>query len=283
MSEIGVIHLVWVPLGLESLRAFLDSYSRNRGGVAHDLLIVFNGHHSEEELKPFQTLLRELPCQTLTIARPGHDIRSYSLAAKAFDRRHLCFLNSYTTLLDADWLAKLFDHLTRQGVGLVGATGSWESAYSVEQQRLHGSPPLPLLRRMWKRWTVWRLSRWFNPFPNYHIRTNGFLISRDLFLSLGGRRAASKMHALRFESGKQSLTNQVLQKGLNALVVARDGKAFEKEEWWASGTFRQGDQANLLLADNRTQEYAKGSPQRREHLAKLAWGEKAFVYGPQSR
>jgi hypothetical protein len=36
--------------------------------------------------------------------------------------------------------------------------------------------------------------------------------------------------------------------------------------------FRTGAQANLLVADNRTREFAEATPERRRQLARLAWG-----------
>ena len=78
-----------------------------------------------------------------------------------------------------------------------------------------------------------------------------------------------------FEGGKDSLTSQVLRRGLKALVVGKDGRAYEPDEWHLSETLWQGEQRNLLVADNQTRDYATGSTRQRTFLSRFAWGDKA--------
>lgn len=80
------------------------------------------------------------------------------------------------------------------------------------------------------------------------------------------------MDALRFENGRRSLTRQVLKMGLEAVIVGRDGQRYEVSEWPSSGTFRQNEQHNLLVADNRTIEYTTALPELRRRLDIKAWG-----------
>ena len=42
-----------------------------------------------------------------------------------------------------------------------------------------------------------------------------------------------------------------------------------------SETFWQGEQDNLLVADNQTESYQRGDPGRRYALSTFAWGERA--------
>jgi hypothetical protein len=60
-------------------------------------------------------------------------------------------------------------------------------------------------------------------------------------------------------------------------VVDRHGKLFTQEGWPASRTFRSGQQEGLLVADNRTDDFASGPPERREMLARLAFGDAAVL------
>jgi hypothetical protein len=62
-----------------------------------------------------------------------------------------------------------------------------------------------------------------------------------------------KLSAYKFESGKESLTNQVRNLGLRVLVVGRDGQAYDPEHWHRSNTFWQSREENLLVADNQTE------------------------------
>jgi hypothetical protein len=115
----------------------------------------------------------------------------------------------------------------------------------------------------------------FDPFPNYHIRTNGFMISRDLMRKIKYPSIVSKLDAYRFESGKHSLTKQIMSMNLSVLVVGKDGKGYEKEEWFKSNTFWQGDQSNLLVADNQTNRYLSSDINVKRHLSQSAWGDQA--------
>jgi hypothetical protein len=86
-------------------------------------------------------------------------------------------------------------------------------------------------------------------------------------------RAVDKRAAYLLESGRQSLTRRIQEQGLRAVVVGRDGRDYDVEEWPASRTFRSGDQGNLLVADNQTRDYQTASPSRRRRLSRDTWGE----------
>ncbi|HEY5053830.1 MAG TPA: hypothetical protein VII45_10525, partial [Solirubrobacterales bacterium] len=109
------------------------------------------------------------------------------------------------------------------------------------------------------------------PFPNPHLRTNGFALDRELLLSLDWPTGLTKLGAVALEGGSRSLTRQVQERGLATVVVGRNGVAYPPERWRQSATFRAGQQANLLLADNRTRHYQEAGPLTRRGLAWLAW------------
>ena len=81
----------------------------------------------------------------------------------------------------------------------------------------------------------------------------------------------TKSEAYKLESGKHSLTHQVLQAGKRAIVVGRDGIGYDKEQWIFSNTFWQRNQANLLVEDNQTRQYAQGTAETRKRLSLHAW------------
>lgn len=122
--------------------------------------------------------------------------------------------------------------------------------------------------------TAEQLAR-FGSFPTPHLRTNAFLVSAALFRQLRTVRLRRKMDAYSLESGRRGITAQVLRAGARALVVDRDGVAYEAPDWPASRTFWQADQERLLVADNQTRIYSNGSMARRRLLAALAWGAQA--------
>jgi hypothetical protein len=122
---------------------------------------------------------------------------------------------------------------------------------------------------------LWDPARYFPPFPNYHVRTNAFMAARETLARVRIGTVFFKLSAFMFESGYDSLTNQILRLGLRPLIVGRDGQAYEKERWHLARTFRQGCQENLLVADNQTDDYADADAARRAELSKFAWGDHA--------
>ncbi|CCB65056.1 hypothetical protein [Hyphomicrobium sp. MC1] len=113
----------------------------------------------------------------------------------------------------------------------------------------------------------------FPAFPNPHIRTNGFLVARHLFLKcLGDDIPRTKPAAYAFESGPNSLTQKLLTDGLRALIVGRDGKTFDLDTWKTSETFRLGTQRNLLFLDNQTRAFDAMKPRKRHIVSQMTWG-----------
>jgi hypothetical protein len=278
MRNICVVHLVRAKNGVEPLQRFLESYARNQGGVEHDLLLVFKGFRNKELPPPYQQLLGVYPHEALFVDDRGYDIIPYSIATKKYDYRYFCFLNSFSSILDRDWLKKIYDPATKKGVGLVGATGSHQSIYTdllrsrkIESKllwrRMVGMIVLPIL--------TLKCQRYFFPYPNVHIRTNAFMIAGDLMRKIKIGPVSHKWDTYRFESGKNSLTHQVLRMNLKVLVVGKNGRAYEKEEWADSFTFWQGDQGNLLVADNQTNAYATGDLETKWRYARHAWADRA--------
>ncbi len=91
-----------------------------------------------------------------------------------------------------------------------------------------------------------------SPFPNPHIRTNAFMIERQVFLDVLPDSIETKNDSYLFESGPDGLTQRILQRGLQIVVVGADGRVYGMEEWAESDTFRLGGQRNLLVKDNQT-------------------------------
>lgn len=253
-AELGVVHLVRRVNGIEPFRAFLDSYRAHPAGVPHELILLFKGFASEAETAVYRRLAEGLFAVALRVGEEGLDLGAYAAAARQLTHRRLCFVNSYSVILHGGWLGAIERHLLEPGVGLVGTGGSLESAYS--------SAPRPLRR--------WRGD--FPPFPNPHVRTNGFALARARLLGLELPAPRGKLDALRLESGRNGITRQLLANGLRVVVVGRDGLAYPPPRWHESATFRSGGQINLLIADNRTRQYEQAGEDERAKLERMAWG-----------
>lgn len=230
----------------------------------------------EKRLAEYNALLADVPYRAVVLPQPVFDLSAYFTTARKFDYEYFCFLNSYSIILDADWLMKLHSHLAQE-VGIVGASGSYESRYSYEL-RVEKPRSRYYVKNVWldylRRREMKILKKYFAPNPNYHIRTNAFMLARDLLLQLEIGAMRTKLDTLRLESGKQSLTRQILAMNLKALVVGRDGQGYDKESWYESRTFRSGDQGNLLIADNRTREYLQLAPKDKQWLSETTWANR---------
>lgn len=285
--EIGLVHLVWPPLGLEPFRRFVAAYRRNPGGVAHRLVVLFNGLPDEGATAPYLAELGDLPHDVVRTPLATQDIPAYFAAARATPHEFLCFLNSFAEPRDPAWLAKLHRHAVRPSVGLVGATGSWESYYSALRAThrpaavllremagfaLRGRPRPSIRAHLRGRRELREARAAFAPFPNPHVRTSTFMLRRERMLRVVAGPIRTKLDALRFESGRDGLTRQILAMRLETLVVGRDGQGYAPEQWPGSHTFRMRNQENLLVADNRTAQYDEADAPMRARLRGLAWG-----------
>ena len=245
------MHLVWAPLGPAPVERFAASYRRLPAGLDHRLVVLLNGFEARAAAAEHLEPLAGIDHDVLVLDRPVLDLTAYAWGLERVDGERVCLLNSHSVLLAPGWLAALDTQLSRPGIGMVGATGSYERPHSA----------LPWRRRRWP------------AFPNPHLRSNALLAPRDLLRSLDWRPVTVKRQAWELESGRRGLSRQVLDQGLDLLVVGRDGAGYEPDRWPESATFRSGEQANLLVEDNRTRQWVEAPPAEREALARRAWGK----------
>jgi len=306
MRDVAVIYLFRFAEGESPVSRFLESYRKHPAGINHDFYVVFKGFPDQAALAAGRALFANVPFTPIELDDSGYDLGSYVNAAKIVSNNHVIFLNTFSQIRGKDWLRHFDRALRIPNVGLVGATGSWQANTSGYEAAI-----VSRLRYAWRRqsarilphsWlerlnpdrtddlnihspgrklTVRRL--FFAPidyaqrfyeygrFPNPHIRTNAFMIARMTFLSLKLPAFASKQDVYRFESGRKSLTRQILASGLRPVVVGRDGTMYEISEWRSSSTFWTNEQDNLIIADNRTADYAQGEQSFRAQLENAAW------------
>lgn len=250
MTPLCLVHLCWMPYGLEPARRFLESYRAHEAGAEHRLLVVFAGA-AVADRTPWHRLFEAVEHERLDRG-DGIDLDHYRTAVDEFEAERYCFLNTESVVLADAWLGLMARALAEPGVGMVGMTGSYETPNAVR--------PGPLRR----------LRPGHEAFPNPHLRTNGFALERELLVQLDWPTGLTKLGAVALEGGSGSLTRQVQARGLQALVVGRNG-AYPPERWRQARTFRVGEQENLLVADNRTRHYQEGGRLTRAGLSWLAW------------
>ena len=244
---VAVVHLVRAANGPEPLERFLEAYeAHDREEDVGPLVFV---HWLIFACKGFPTdraaLERIGGHDALYFPDVGYDIGTYRRCAERAKHDVLVFVNSFSRPLVDDWLGIMVRALDDQDIGLVGCTGSWEG--------IEGSP-----------------------FPNPHVRTNAFAMRRDLFLSLDLPEPQTKRDASLLEAGPSSITRQVLARDLRAVVVNADGSIYDVRlpGLHFSRTFRYGGQTRLLVADNRTDDYAdRHTLAELRHLEEITWGK----------
>lgn len=297
-AHTAVVHLVRHANGHEPLDAFLSSYESHDAGCEHDLILLCKGFPRAEELAPVRRRARGLTAGELTVSDDGFDITAYLAASELLPHRRLCFVNSFATVAAPRWLGLLTAALDGPGRGLAGATGSWGSHRSFAlsllrlpngyQGALRDRAAMVAVPDSERTARLGRLRRrastalglpgeivGYPGFPAPHVRTNAFVIERSLLSSLSRGTLRTKSAACRFESGTRGLTSQLRNRGLEAVVVGRDGVALGHEQWPDADLFWQGSQCDLLVADNQTRAYDRGSPTTREWLSRQAWGPRA--------
>ena len=261
------MHLARACNGSPLLARFLDSYNAMPAGASHRLVVALKGYdHKPEQLAEDTSLAMAAGGEVLMLSRDDRfDIGAYQEAWQRIDALRYCFLNSYSRILAPGWLAMLDQALARPGVGVAGATGSWQSPPSSELQKFrlgHGNThALRALLRL----------RHFASFPNPHVRTNAFILKRDTLQKIRFPSRWTKLDMWRFECGRNGLTAQIRGHGLTALVVTCSG-AFEEARWPQSGGYMSSEQEALLVADNQTDLFQNSHGDERHFLQRQVWG-----------
>lgn len=297
--SIAVVHLIRRGNDPALFERFIASYRRHDSGLPHRLVLLFKGFEDNIPPPGVSQLLDGLLYTPLFVSDEGFDVTAYVKCAKAMGEEvaHLLFLNSHAEILADDWLGNLHAPFVEPDVGATGATGSWQTNFSgifhwgytvlmlIEQNfsrsnrmgifaRLGTSIYDALKQSSTKHYlqNPFYFYRNFRRFPNPHLRTNGFMVRKDIFIAAAGTPITTKRKAYVFESGRSGLSLQLMRRGLRLLVVDKQGKTYEARDWHASNTFWTGDQANLLIGDNQTRHYQSGSAEERQMLETAAWG-----------
>lgn len=232
-----------------AFKRFVTSYRRHPTGINHKLYIIYKGFDNPVHLENAKQLFIDIDYAPIYLSDDGLDIGAYKRAASIVKEDLICFMNTKTEIISDDWLLKLFKIYSTEGVGLVGANGSFESLHSH----------LPAFPR----------------FPNIHIRSNCFLIDREYFLKISnGFSILSKYDQFLIESGPNSLTRQVLADHKKILIVGADGRGYPPHTWPVCGIMRQPRTSNSLISDDHLRTYLNTNTVKdREWLEKITWGK----------
>ena len=237
--QIGLIHLVRAANGVGALQGFLNAYRTTTGSRPYELIFLCKGSGAVEQAK---AVASDLVPQIHVLPDVGYDIGSYVRIARILRHSVLCFVNSWARPRMVGWLDWLVQAAMIPSVGIAGATGS-----------LEGVPP-------------------HARFPNPHVRTNAFAIRRNLFLELSLPEPQNKREAILLEAGPNSITRQIMSRGLRPVVVSKGGSVHELTASRAAGVYRSHSQCNLIVSDNVTDMYQRSGAASRAQWESMAWG-----------
>ncbi len=273
----------------------MASYEAHPPGREHDLVLLLKGFPEQADAAPYLERAAGSRPLALHVSDDGLDLTAYLKAAGLLGHRLVGFTNSFSEVLAGDWLEHLCAPLAA-GAGAAGATGSWGSglSYKLYQAGVHGGYADVFSDRRAVRIAMHEIGggryrgdlvhwignlvltlrdfRLLTLFPAVHLRTNAFVIERELLLSLRTGRLDAKRGAYRLESGRGNMTAQLTARRRPPVVVDRHGAVRRAPEWPQGDVFWQGRQQDLLVADNQTRRYADGPPHHRELLSRFAWG-----------
>lgn len=298
MPKVAVVYLIRIGNEPIQLERFIASYRRYDSGLPHTLVFVLKGLDGSF-LSNASQLLEGIPYTFISISDEGVDITAYAKCAVDQDESvtHLMFLNSHSEILADGWLKKMHAPFLDPKIGMTGATGSWQSNFNGifhgvlrffklvkccfqknERDGAHEKIRAMLLDAPREQSSIryqlqnpFYFYRHFRRFPNPHLRTTGFMIRRDVFISTTKKPIKTKRSAYVFESGRSGLPKKLKLMGLRQVVVDRHGHVYEIGEWLESKTFWADDQINLMIGDNQTRRYDSGSSKERVALEMSAW------------
>ncbi|WP_426441686.1 hypothetical protein [Bradyrhizobium genosp. P] len=339
MTDLAVLYLARFADGFDEFERFAASYRKHPPGHRHDLIIIAKGFENGGQLSLLGKIFSNISHSIVEMQDDiGVDIHAYQAACRQISHHTVCFINTHARLQADQWLEKLYSNFRKPGVGIVGATGSYESLYSsikltyqicwlidndsafnpklTRQFKWLFAPRSPAsVDALWsplkrikimlddrreKRKSADEVSQTYEAtwsmatepgagfhdisnipeFPNPHIRTNVFMLSRERFLDcpINGD---NKFAALQFESGPSGINACIRKARLRSLAVGADGVGYDVEQWPFAKGFRSGNQSNLLAIDNQTEEFRHLSRNEKRMMATMTWaGYQSKHIGP---
>jgi hypothetical protein len=214
------------------LRRFVESYRVFNAGYAHDLYICVSGASLSQHS---MAILAGTQFRVLRYNGGGWDIGAYQHAAKhLLDYDFVICLNSQAHIVKANWLLFFVQAFEKFGVGVYGASSSFET------------------------------------FP--HIRTCCIAFPPRLILEYP-LDARCRYDAELFEHSPKGFCPWAIEKGLPVCVVTQSGVDQLADSRNRPNVFRRGSQGELLIHDRHTIIYSSASPAEKEQLERKADGK----------
>lgn len=213
------------------INRFVQSYASFESGARHDLYICSSGAKLSRNSK---TILDKLDYRELTYIGEGWDIGAYQYCAqKLLNYDLVMFMNTQAFPVCDNWLGFFRDAYCAEGVGVYGASSSFEVA------------------------------------P--HLRTAAFAATPSLLLKYP-LTVSSREEACIFEHSIRNFTLWALHSGINVKVVLKKGIFALPNSRDISGVFRNGLQDELLIHDRHTLIFNESNDSEKSLLSDIADG-----------
>lgn len=245
---IDVVYLAYIneELGYDAdvFEQFVDSYKKFPAGIEHNLTILIK----KSTPQYFINLVNKTGFKILELPDDGLDLGAFILAAMQLQGEYIFCLGSGITILCNDWLKKFSDAFIEADIHLAGPMGTYAKGHS-------------------------------DRFPNPHIRTCAFMIKRELFCEYADSHKfpQTKEDTWEIEHGADSLTNFVLNKGGQAVVVNDEGKVFYPNDWKMAQTYITLD-SKAIMDDKWARRYAHTDECLRTKIEMENWAHNTTKY-----
>ena len=241
----------------ESIVNFSSSYMKYSSGIEHELYLLIKNRQKNNFDKIINDSFVDCNYKIMPVDNEGFDIGAYYQFAKQVDAKYIFLINTNSFLLTNNWLKKVSIGIEKD-IDLVGTSASYE------QLKLKNKND----------------NNFFAKFPNPHIRTNGFMIKRKLFIDIVNnylnkiqkKNFLTKLDTYRFESGKIGLTSYLLNNNFKISLIGANGRLYNVKNWPVSNTFRLNEQENLLISDRQTRFYDSLQYQKKKYFNYISWG-----------
>jgi hypothetical protein len=239
------------------LKNFVDSYIKYPSGLDHQLYLIVKNLSRIEIKEIIEPIFINCKYKIIQVTKRGFDMGAYYQFAGQINEELIFPINTNTLFRTHDWLKKIHNNFT-PSTGILGSSGSFEQIKTANQYQ-----------------------DYFESFPNPHIRTNGFMIRRLLFmkivesylLSIKKKNFTTKIDTFRFESGKKGLTRYLLKYKYDIKIIGANGRAYSIKNWPLSDTFRCNNQANMIISDRQTKYFDNRIYYHKKFFSKMTWGK----------
>ena len=262
-----IVYLISNYDSLSNIFKFIKNYKKYKAGHAHNLIICYKNCYNKNLDKSIKKKINPFKYKKfIDFGKNDFDWGSYKRVAKKNKNKILFFFNCHSYPIKNNWLKFFLNHYKSKTV--LAPTGSFQS---ISSSSLNGFYFKNLFHRLY--YGFFNMIN-FPLFPNPHIRSNCFMISANDFLNLNLINCEKKIHAWLNESGRKSMTKQLLDKGFKLLVVNNENKKFLISHWKKSETYAVKKQGKLLISDKHTREYMSLNNERKKIYEKNVWGFK---------